>query len=671
VIFIEKVSAVEKRLKELRNLINYHDYRYYVLDSPEISDAEYDELMKELISIEEAHPELVTPDSPTQRVGAPPAEGFLPVRHRSRMLSLGDAFSFDELSAFFERVGRALPGEEVDYVCELKIDGTAISLNYEDGLLMRGATRGDGETGEDITSNIKTIRSIPLRLQLKKPPAFMEVRGEAYFSKEQFEEINKERSKEGLSLFANPRNAAAGSLRQLDPSITARRELDSIFYSLGYVSGISFGTHWEVLQFLKKAGFKISEYAERAGDSQKVFDFCSRWQERRDTLPYEIDGGVVKVNSLDQQARLGATSKSPRWAIAYKFPAEQKTTKVVDITVNVGRTGAVTPVAILEPVRVAGSTVSRATLHNEDEMRRKDVRIGDTVIVQKAGDVIPEVVAPVTSKRTGAERVYRMPKKCPVCGADVVRPPDEAVARCTGIACPAQIFERILHWASRGAMDIDGLGPAVVSQLLQKGMIEDVADLYYLTKEDLLEIEHFADKAAENLLNAIEVSRNRPLSKLLFGLGVRHVGSHVASVLAKHYPSMENLKGASYDDLVMTKEVGPRIAESVVAFFKQNRNLRVLDKLKQAGARMKEAHKAEVPQKLARLTFVLTGTLTRFTREQAKEIIEGLGGEVSSSVSRRTDYVVAGENPGSKYDKARELGVKILNEEEFVRLIGE
>ncbi|MDI6892825.1 MAG: NAD-dependent DNA ligase LigA [Actinomycetota bacterium] len=670
-IFIENVSAVKKRLKELRDLINYHDYRYYVLDSPEISDAEYDELMRELIAIEGAHPELVTPDSPTQRVGAPPAEGFLPVRHRSRMLSLADAFSFDELSAFFERVGRALPGEEVDYVCELKIDGTAISLNYEDGLLMRGATRGDGETGEDITSNIKTIRSIPLRLRLEKPPAFMEVRGEAYFSKEQFEEINKERSKEGLPLFANPRNAAAGSLRQLDPNITARRELDSIFYSLGYVPGISFRTHWEVLQFLKEAGFKISKYAEGAEDSQKVFDFCSRWQERRDTLPYEIDGVVIKVNSLDQQARLGATSKSPRWAIAYKFPAEQRTTKIVDITVNVGRTGAVTPVAILEPVRVAGSTVSRATLHNEDEMRRKDVRIGDTVVVQKAGDVIPEVVAPVTSKRTGAERVYRMPKKCPVCGADVVRPPDEAVARCTGIACPAQIFEHILHWASRGAMDIDGLGPAVVSQLLEKGMIEDVADLYYLTREDLLTIEHFADKAAENLLNAIEVSRNRPLSKLLFGLGVRHVGSHVASILAKHYPSMENLKKASYDDLMMTKEVGPRIAESVVAFFKQNRNLRVLDKLKQAGVRMKEARKAEVPQRLARLTFVLTGTLTRFTREQAKEIIEGLGGEVSSSISRKTDYVVAGEKPGSKYDKARELGVKILDEEEFVRLIGE
>lgn len=670
-IFIENVSAVKKRLKELRNLINYHDYRYYVLDSPEISDAEYDELMRKLIAIEGAHPELVTPDSPTQRVGAPPAEGFLPVRHRSRMLSLADAFSFDELSAFFERVGRALPGEEVDYVCELKIDGTAISLNYEDGLLTRGATRGDGETGEDITSNIKTIRSIPLRLRLEKPPAFMEVRGEAYFSKEQFEEINKERSKEGLPLFANPRNAAAGSLRQLDPNITARRELDSIFYSLGYVPGISFRTHWEVLQFLKKAGFKISKYAERTEDSQKVFDFCSRWQERRDTLPYEIDGVVIKVNSLDQQARLGATSKSPRWAIAYKFPAEQRTTKIVDITVNVGRTGAVTPVAILEPVRVAGSTVSRATLHNEDEMRRKDVRIGDTVVVQKAGDVIPEVVAPVTSKRTGAERVYRMPKKCPVCGADVVRPPDEAVARCTGIACPAQIFEHILHWASRGAMDIDGLGPAVVSQLLEKGMIEDVADLYYLTREDLLTIEHFADKAAENLLNAIEVSRNRPLSKLLFGLGVRHVGSHVASVLAKHYPSMENLKKASYDDLMMTKEVGPRIAESVVAFFKQNRNLRVLDKLKQAGVRMKEARKAEVPQRLAGLTFVLTGTLAGFTREQAKEAIGGLGGEVSSSVSRKTDYVVAGENPGSKYDKARELGVKILDEEEFVRLIGE
>ena len=641
-----------------------------MLDSPEISDAEYDELVRELIEIEEAHPELITPDSPTQRVGAPPAEGFLPVHHRTKMLSLSDAFSFDELSAFLDRIEKGLPGEEIDYVCELKVDGTATSLTYENGLLVTGATRGAGKVGEEVTPNIKTIRSIPLKLRMKAPPSSMEVRGEAFFSIEQFEEINKERSKKDESLFANPRNAAAGSLRQLDPSITARRELDSIFYSTGYISDRSFKTHWDVLQFLKESGFKISKYAKRIEIRDEIFKFCKEWQKKRDTLPYEIDGIVIKVNSLEQQEKLGATSKSPRWAIAYKFPAEQKTTKVLDITVSVGRTGALTPVAILEPVKVAGSTVGRATLHNEDEMRRKDIRIGDWVIIQKAGDVIPEVVAPISSKRTGDEKIYKIPDYCPVCGAEAIRPPGEGVKRCTNISCPAQRFEHILHWMSRGAMDIAG-GPATVGQLLKNEMIEDIADLYFLTKENLLNVEHFQEKSAENFYNSIDNSKKRPFSRVLFGLGVRHVGSHISDVLAKNFPSMEELKNTSFDDLIAINEIGPAVAESVVKFFKQERNLRVVEKLKRAGLNMQEVVEGGAPKKLEGLTFVLTGTLSRFTRQEAKDKVKTLGGRPSSSVSKKTDYLVAGENPGSKLDKAKDLGVKIIDEEGFAELIGE
>lgn len=642
-----------------------------MLDSPEISDAEYDEPMRELIAIEEAHPELITPDSPTQRVGAPPAEGFLPVRHRTKMMSLGDAFSFDELSAFLDRVERGLPNEKIDYVCELKIDGTATALTYENGLLVTGATRGDGKVGEDITLNIKTIRSIPLKLRLDKSPGFLEVRGEAYISKKQFEEINKERSKSGETLFANPRNAAAGSLRQLDPGITARRELDSIIYGLGFTSGEGFKTHWDVLQFLKKAGFKVSKFIRHVETRDEIFNFCEKWQEERDSLPYEIDGIVVKVNSLRQQESLGATSKAPRWAIAYKFPPEQKTTKVLDIVVNVGRTGALTPVAVLEPVKVAGSTVSRATLHNEDEMKRKDIRIGDWVVVQKAGDVIPEVVIPISSRRTGEEKIYKIPNRCPVCGAEAVRPPGEAVKRCTNISCPAQRFEHILHWASRGAMDIDGLGPAVVDELLKNKAIEDIADLYFLSKEELLnKIGHFQEKSAENLYNAINNSKNRPFSRVLFGLGIRHVGSHISDVLAQHFPSIEELENTSFDGLTAINEIGPAVTESVIKFFEQERNLKVVDKLKRAGINLREMIETGAPKKLGGLTFVLTGTLSRFAREEAGEKIKALGGRVSSSVSKKTDYVVAGENPGSKFDKAKSLGVKIIEEEEFVRLIG-
>lgn len=663
------MKDVEKRIRELRDLINYHNYRYYVLDSPEISDAEYDELMRELISLEEAHPELVTSDSPTQRIGAPPAVGFQPVRHRSRLMSLADAFSFEELSAFFDRLNRALPGETFEYTCEPKVDGAAIALTFKNGLYVRGATRGDGEVGEEITPNLKTIRSIPLRLRLDNPPPEVEVRGEAFLTKKQFEELNNERADAGLPLFANPRNAAAGSLRQLDPKVTAQRELDAIFYGVGYVSQVSLKTQWESLEFLRKAGFKVMREAMLARTTDEVFAYLSQWQEKRGDLPFEIDGVVVKVNDLDQQNRLGATAKSPRWAIAYKFPAEQRVTRLIGIQINVGRTGALTPAAVLEPVRVAGSTVSRATLHNEDEIKRKDIRIGDYVVVQKAGDVIPEIVAPVPSRRTGQEKLFKMPTRCPVCGGRVVRPEGEAVARCTNIACPAQLFEHVLHFAGRGAMDIEGLGAAVSMELLKRDIIRDVGDIYYLTREDLLTLEHFADKAAQNLLDAIEASKSRPLARLLFALGIRHVGSHVAQVLAGNFSSINRLQEATYEELTAIPEVGPRIAESIVSFFKEERNLRVLEKLRLAGVMMEEALKSEASHKLEGLTFVLTGGLSSYTREDATEAIEKLGGRVSSSVSKKTDYVVVGENPGSKFEKAREIGVKTISEEELRRLL--
>lgn len=665
---LSDIKRLENRVRELRELIHYHNYRYYVLDSPEISDAEYDDLMRELVALEKDHPELIIPDSPTQRVGAPPAEGFKPVRHRAKMLSLADAFDFDELSLFFERLKREQPGEEMNFVCELKIDGTAIAVSYEKGVLLRGATRGDGQVGEDITANIKTIRSIPLRLHLDPVPEYLEVRGEAFLSKAQFAGINKERGEAGLPLFANPRNAAAGSLRQLDPSITAARALDSTFYQVLYVSDRAFSTQWEVLQYLKEIGFKTSADAKLAKNPEEVFDFCRYWQERRSELIYEIDGAVIKIDALELQERMGQTSKAPRWAIAYKFPAEQKTTTVKDITVNVGRTGAITPVAVLEPVRVAGSTVSRATLHNEDEMRRKDIRIGDMVIVQKAGDVIPEIVASITNKRTGKEKIFKMPRKCPVCGSPVIRPEGEAVTRCTSLDCPAQRFEHVLHFASRGAMDIDGLGPAVVNQLLANNLISDIADLYFIRREDLVGLEHYADKAAENLINAVENSKKQPFSRLLYGLGIRHVGSHMADVLAKHFPSLDKLEAATHEDLVAVMEIGPAIAASIVNFFTLERNRKVLDKLRRAGVRMEEVSSA-VPQRLQSLTFVFTGGLSQLKREEVQQRVRELGGEVSTSVSKKTTYVVVGEDPGSKFEKARKLGVKILTEEDFLRMI--
>lgn len=659
-----------KRIGELRKRIEHHNYRYYVLDSPEVSDAEYDTLMRELIKLEEAYPNLVTPDSPTQRVGAPPAEGFTPVRHRSRMYSLADAFGFEEVEAFFSRVARALPGEKVEYVCELKMDGAAISLTYRDGLYVQGATRGDGEVGEDITLNLKTIRSIPLRVMIDDRPDVFEVKGEAYLSKGQFEKLNQDRGDADLPLFANPRNAAAGTLRQLNPKVTAERSLEAVFYAAGLGEDGRLKTQWDTLQFLKEAGFKVGRESALFKTSAEVLDFLKTWQEKRSTLGFEIDGVVIKVNDLKQQERLGHTSKSPRWAVAYKFPAEQQTTRLLDIQVSVGRTGAVTPFAVLDPVRVAGSTVSRATLHNEDEVKRKGVLIGDYVVVQKAGDVIPEIVAPVPSRRTGDEREFVMPKKCPVCGSDIVRPQGEAVARCTGIACPAQALEHLIHFASRGAMDIEGLGGVVAYELRDKGLVKDVADLYYLTKDDFLKLEHFADKAADNLVAAIEDSKKRPLSRLLFALGIRHVGSHVADVLAQTFGSLDGLKEADIYELTNVPEIGPRIAESIDYFFKQDQNLRVIKKLRKAGVNVTEKA-SELPQTLAGMTFVLTGSMESFTRETATEAIERRGGRVSSSVSSKTDYLVLGAEPGSKYEKARSLGTKILDERGFAELVGE
>lgn len=658
---------LEKTAKELRRLIQYHNHRYYVLDAPEISDAEYDDLMRRLIDIEKAHPDLITADSPTKRIGAPPAEGFKPVRHRGKMLSLVDAFNYDELSQFFNRLEREFPGEEIEFVCELKIDGTAIAVTYENGILVRGATRGDGEMGEEITPNTRTIRSIPLRLQLDHPPAYLEVRGEAFISKTQFEETNKERGQAELPLFANPRNAAAGSLRQLDPSITASRALDSTFYQVLSVTDKRFFKHWEVLEYLKDVGLKTSTEAKLVQNPKEVLDYCGFWQKQRDKLAYEIDGVVIKINSLEQQIRMGVTSKAPRWAIAYKFPAEQKTTQVLDIIVNVGRTGAITPVAILEPVLVAGSTVGRATLHNEDEMRRKDIRIGDTVIVQKAGDVIPEIVASITSKRKGNEKIFKMPSKCPVCESPVIRQEGEAITRCTSLDCPAQRFEHILHFAGRAAMDIDGLGPAVAAQLLEKNLISDIADLYLLKKEDLLDLEYYADKAAENLLQSIENSKDRPFSRLLYGLGIRHVGSHLADVLTTRFSSMKKLESTKYEELVEVMEIGPAVARSIIDFFGLDRNRRVLDKLRRTGVRMEKVVPAAA-QKLSGSTFVFTGGLSRFKREEAQQIVRELGGEVSSNVNKNVDYVVIGESPGSKFEKAKEMGVKIITEEDFVRM---
>lgn len=662
---------IEERLRKLREEIEYHNYRYYVLDDPVISDVEFDSLMKELISLEDEHPELVTEDSPTQRVGALPITAFVQVVHRSPMMSLANTYSLQELKAFDVRVRKALPGETVEYVAELKIDGLAVSLTYEDGYFARGATRGDGTRGEDVTHNLKTIRSIPMRLR-HGSPVTVDVRGEVFMPGREFRKLNEERRLSGDALFANPRNAAAGSLRQMDPKITAARQLDIFAYGIGDVSGVTLTTQMEVLDFLGKSGFRVNPNVKLCQNIDEVMEYAKSWNEKREDIDYDIDGVVVKVNSLEQQARLGATARTPRWATAYKFPAKQGTTVVKDIIVQVGRTGALTPVALLEPVELAGSVVARATLHNEDIIRSKDIRIGDTVVVEKGGDIIPEVVKVITDKRTGNEREFRMPTTCPECGSDVIRAEGEVASRCAGEACPAQIREGIIFFASRNAMDIEGMGPQLVSQLLQSGLIRGFDDIYSLRFEDLVELERMGEKSAQNLLDAIRDSKRHPLHRLINALGIRHVGERTARDLAVHFGSMGKLSEATYDELMSIPEVGPKVAESVVTFFKNTRNVEALRALQAQGVNMVEDTRTLSSQKtnyFTGKTVVFTGALERFTRKEGEDAILASGGKASGSVGKNTDYVIAGKDPGSKYNKAKSLGVTVLTEEEFERML--
>ncbi|KLU40193.1 MAG: NAD-dependent DNA ligase LigA [Limnochordia bacterium] len=654
------MEQVLRRVEELRSQLHYHNYRYYVLDDPAITDQEYDALMRELVALEERYPELVTPDSPTQRVGHAPLSQFATIRHAQPMLSLANAFDGEELAAFVSRIQRQV-GTEVEFVCELKIDGLAVSLDYEEGVFVRGATRGDGFEGEDITANLRTVRSIPLRLN---QPVTVNVRGEVYMPRADFQRLNEQRAAKGESLFANPRNAAAGSLRQLDPNITASRRLDVFLYALNMAGGP--GAHLDALNFLKELGFRTNPHARLCRGLEEIEAFIAHWTARRAELPYDIDGIVVKVNDLALQGELGNTARSPRWAVAYKFPAEQVITKVLDIDVQVGRTGILTPLAHLEPVQVAGSTVSRATLHNADIVAQRDVRIGDYVVIQKAGDVIPEIVRSLPERRTGEETLFAMPSECPACGSEVVRLPGEAATRCVNKACPAQQQERIIHFASRGAMDIEGLGPAIVDQLIQAGLVRSAADLYRLKKEDLLGLERFGEKSAQNLIDAIAGSKDRPLARLIFALGIRLVGAEVARELANHFHSIHELGKATEEELMAVPAIGEKIARSVVDFFSDPENQRLIGELEEVGVSLETQVEQESGDALAGLTFVVTGKLGQFSRSEIEGQLRQLGANVTSSVSKKTDYLVAGEKAGSKLDKARELGVPVLSEAELL-----
>ncbi|MDD5557717.1 MAG: NAD-dependent DNA ligase LigA [bacterium] len=666
------IRAARREIGRLRAEIERHNWRYHVLDDPEISDAGYDRLMRRLLDLEREHPSLVTPDSPTQRVGAAPLEEFVHVTHAVPMLSLANATDEEEMREFDRRLKRFLKLPEegaIEYVAEPKFDGVGVELVYENGALSVGSTRGDGVTGEDVTSNLRTIRGVPLRLRGKKVPRRLEVRGEVYMDIGDFDRLNRERGERGEPLFANPRNAAAGSLRQLDPSITAGRPLRIFLYSPGRIEGAAIGSQWEFLRRLPEWGLRVNRHVRRCGGIREAIDYHREMEARRGSLPYEIDGVVIKVDRFALQERLGVISRSPRWAIACKFPPRQETTKVLDIVAQVGRTGALTPVAVLDPVRIGGVEVRRATLHNQGEVDRKDVRVGDTVVVQRAGDVIPEVVKVVTAARPPGTGPYRLPAKCPVCGADVERPEGEAVSRCTGISCPARLKETIRHFASRRAMDIDGLGERIIDRLVERGLVRSVADLYRLKEDDLLSLDRMAEKSAGNLIAAIDRSRKATLDRLIFALGIRHVGEHVAKVLARRFGTFEAIQEAGEEELTAVREVGPRIARSIATFFRQKANLAAIERLREGGVTCAPAA-GDATGALAGRTFVFTGSLERLTREEAARLVEGAGGRASGSVSRKTDYVVAGADPGSKYAKAKGLGVKIIAEEEFLRLLG-
>ncbi|MCJ7668219.1 MAG: NAD-dependent DNA ligase LigA [Anaerolineae bacterium] len=671
------MADVEKRIEALRRLIRYHAYRYYVLDSPEISDAEYDALMRELEELERAHPELITPDSPTQRVGAPPVEAFGEVEHRLPMLSLDNAFNEGELRAWEKRFRRLLrPNEKVDYVLEPKVDGLAISLTYEGGVLVQGSTRGDGFRGEDVTLNLRTVPSIPLRIPVHgvlEPPSLLEVRGEVYMPLDLFQEMNRRREKEGEKPFANPRNAAAGSVRQLDSSITASRPLSIWVYGVGHFEGVELLTQWQTLNYLKDLGFRVSPDISFHKGLDEVIERLRYWAERREDWNYEADGMVVKVNSFEQEERLGVVGRAPRWAIAYKFPAEEGVTQVLDIRVNVGRTGTINPYAVLEPVQVRGVTIRTATLHNFEDMRRKDIRVGDRVIIKRAGDVIPQVVKPLKELRTGEERVFEVPKTCPVCGEPVEHAPDEVAVYCVNPSCPAQLGRRVEYFVSKGAMDIDGFGSRQAESFVELGLLEDVADFYYLKAEDILKLEGFAEKSSQNLLAAIEASKKRPLWRLITALGIKHVGSTVAQLLVNYFASLDELMAASEEKLMSIPGLGPETARSIVGYFCQERNRKVIEKLRQAGVNMRrlpeEAEAVEGP--LAGLTFVITGILPTMSREEATRFIEEHGGKVTGSVSRNTDYLLVGADPGgTKYNRAQELGVPMIDEEGLKRMVG-
>ena len=679
------------RAEALRREIEHHSYQYYALDAPTISDAAFDSLMRELREIEAAHPELVTASSPTQRVGGYVGEQFAPVVHERRMYSLDNAMDLDELDEWMERTAEACGGALPPLCCELKIDGSSIALTYEDGVLVRAATRGDGTTGEDVTVNMRTVRDVPLRLRDEARGAIapgvetLELRGEVYMPKKSFEALNAAAEEEGRAPFANPRNAAAGSLRQKDPAVTKMRDLSTFMYAIADDAALEVEGQWELLQWLRKAGFHVNPDVRLCTTAEEVRGFCRECLDRRESLPYEIDGVVVKVNDFARQRAMGFTARAPRWAIAFKFPPEEKTTLLRDITVQVGRTGALTPVAELDPVVVAGSTVARATLHNEDEVHRKDVRVGDTVIVRKAGDVIPEVLGPVLSLRSPEARIWEMPSVCPSCGSPVVRDPGEVAFRCISIDCPAQALERLLHWASRGALDIDGMGEEIVSRLVESGRVADVADYYSLSEEELASLDMGRVKAdgepvrlghtvAKKLVAASEASKGRPFARVLFRLGIRHVGKTTAEAIAAAYPSMDALAAAGEDELAGVYGVGPKVAHGMWLFFRTPDNVSVIERLRAAGVTMADEAVAvgeEVPQVLAGLTFVLTGTLTHsgMTRDEAGARLKAMGAKVSGSVSKKTSFVVAGENAGSKYDKAVALDVPVLDEAQLLNLL--
>lgn len=681
-------AEAKKRIEKLKEEINRHSYAYHVLDNPDILDAVWDSLKKELSNLEKQFPEFITPDSPTQRVGGAPLPKFKKVEHKVRQWSFADIFDEEELREFLERVERMLKKEGIkdgkpDYVCELKIDGIHTVLTYKKGSLIQAATRGDGKIGEDITQNIKTISSIPLRLN---KDLSLIVEGEIWMSDEAFKKLNEEKSRKGEGDFANPRNAAAGSVRQLDPKITASRKLDCYLYDLSYMEGINFPeSQDEELKFLKEVGFKVNKHYKLCGNASEIINYWQHWKKHKNDEPYWIDGIVIKLNKRKYQEILGYTGKAPRWAIAFKFPAEQATTKVEDITVQVGRTGALTPVAHLKPVKVAGSTVSRATLHNEDEVNKKDIRIGDTVVIQKAGDVIPEVVEPIKNLRTGKEKKFKMPEQCPVCGSKTFRKAGEAATYCSNNNCYAKEREKLIHFISKKGFNVDGLGEKIVEQLIQEGLIRDFSDFFELKKGDLEGLERFAEKSADNLIEAIEVSKNIECSKFIFALGIRHVGEETALLLSQQF-SIHNFQlttnsqfsisqlasyfsAMSVNDFKKIQGIGDKVAESLYDYFHNEKNVQELLRLDKLGVKVNLPKKAAVNNRLAGKTFVLTGKLANLTRDEAKDKIRLMGGQVSGTVSKNTDYVLAGDEPGSKYEKAKKLGIKVIEEKEFLDLI--